>query len=172
MARIHKALAETNDFIQMSQESSSTIKDMPDDGNVVDAAYNAGWALRQIKRPDQARILYWQMIERHGNTPAWEGFDLMLADLAGMYPRGTDEYATELRARYDKGPRRPAPDPRPRASPWADSLHPAAQQARHPAIFAFRLASPSISRRNPRQARPFRIDTQGRHRHPPPRTPL
>ena len=102
ISRIHKALAEEDNFRAMSADYVQYIKDMPNDGNIIDAAYNAGWALRQIKRPDQARILYWQMIERHGNTPAWEGFDLMLTDLAGMYPRNTDEYAKELRARYDK----------------------------------------------------------------------
>ena len=139
MARLHKALAETNDFIQMSQDYVQYIKDMPNDGNVVDAAYNAGWALKQIQRPDQARILYWQMIERHGNTPAWEGFDLMLTDLAGMYPRGTDDYATELRARYDKALAGQRLTLAARLA-WAEAqILPEDQQARQLAIFAGRF---------------------------------
>ena len=38
------ACVETNDFIQMTQDYVQYIKDMPNDGNVVDAAYNAGWS--------------------------------------------------------------------------------------------------------------------------------
>ncbi|MGD9782597.1 MAG: tetratricopeptide repeat protein [Kiritimatiellia bacterium] len=141
IARIHKALAETNDFLQMSQDYVQYIKDMPNDGNIIDAAYNAGWALKQIQRPDQARILYWQMIERHGNTPAWEGFDLMLTDLAGMYPRGTDEYAVELRARYEKALASQRLTLAARLA-WAEAqLLPADQQARQLAIFTGRFKS-------------------------------
>ena len=139
ISRIYKALAETNDFLQMSQDYVQYIKDMPNDGNIIDAAYNAGWALRQIKRPDQAIILYWQMIERHGNTPAWEGFDLMLGDLAGMYPRGTDEYAQELRARYDRALASQRLTLAARLA-WAEAqILPPDQQARQLAIFAGRF---------------------------------
>ena len=139
ISRVHKALAETNDYLQMSQDYVQYIKDMPDDGNIIDAAYNAGWALRQIGRPDQSRILYWQMIERHGNTPAWEGFDLMLADLAGMYPRGTDEYATELRARYERALASQRLTLAARLA-WAEAqLLPPDQQARSLAIFSGRF---------------------------------
>jgi TolA-binding protein len=139
ISRVYKALAGTNDYLAMSQDYVQFIKDMPNDGNIIDAAYNAGWALRQIKRPDQARILYWQMIERHGNTPEWEGFDLMLTDLAGMYPRGTDEYATELQTRYDKA----LADQRLTLAArlaWAQAqILPPDQQARQLAIFAGRF---------------------------------
>ena len=139
IARIHKALAAEDDFRAMSADYVQYIKDMPNDGNIIDAAYQAGWALRQIQRPDQARILYWQMIERHGNTPAWEGFDLMLTDLAGMYPRGTGEYAKELRARYDKA----LADQRLTLAArlaWAEAqLLPPDQQARSLAIFSGRF---------------------------------
>lgn len=141
ISRIHKALAETNDYLQMSQDYVQYIKDMPNDGNIIDAAYNAGWALRQIQRPDQARILYWQMIERHGNTPAWEGFDLMLTDLAGMYPRGSDEYLVELRARYEKALASQRLTLASRLA-WAEAqLLPADQQARQLAIFTGRFKS-------------------------------
>ena len=141
IARVYKALAETNAYAAMSQDYVQFIKDMPDDGNVADAAYNAGWALRQIKRPDQARDLYWRMIERHGNTPAWEGFDLMLTDLAGMYPRGTDEYAADLRERYAKALSSQRLTLAARLA-WAEAqLLPADQQARQLAIFAGRFKS-------------------------------
>jgi endonuclease YncB( thermonuclease family)/outer membrane protein assembly factor BamD (BamD/ComL family) len=102
ISRIHKALATEKDYREMSADYVQYIKDVPNSGNIIDAAYQAGWALRQIKRPDQARTLYWRMIERHGNTPNWEGFDLMLTDLVEMYPRDSDEYLTEVRERYKK----------------------------------------------------------------------
>ncbi len=102
ISRIHKALASEKDYREMSKDYVDYIKSVPNSGNIIDAAYQAGWALRQIKRPDQARILYWRMIERHGNTPSWEGFDLMLTDLVGMYPRDSDDYLTEVRKRYQK----------------------------------------------------------------------
>ena len=141
IARVYKALAETNDYLAMSQDYIQFIKDMPNDGNIIDAAYNAGWALKQIKRPDQARILYWQMIERHGNTPAWEGFDLMLADLAGMYPRGSDEYAVELRARYEKALSEQRLTLAARLA-WAEAqILPPEEQARQLAIFTGRFKS-------------------------------
>ncbi|MBR4250901.1 MAG: tetratricopeptide repeat protein [Kiritimatiellae bacterium] len=101
-ARLHKALAEPEEYREMSREFVQYIKDMPQDSNIIDAAYQAGWALRQTGESDKARRLYWQMIELHGNVPAWEGFDLMLADLAKLYPRGTDEYDQDLRARHDR----------------------------------------------------------------------
>ena len=101
-ARLHKALAEPEEYREMSKEFVQYIKDMPQDSNIIDAAYQAGWALRQTQESDKARRLYWQMIELHGNVPAWEGFDLMLADLAKLYPRGTDEYDADLRKYYDK----------------------------------------------------------------------
>lgn len=139
IARVYKALAETNEYVAMSRDYVQFIKDMPNDGNIIDAAYNAGWALMQIKQPDKARDLYWQMIERHGNTPAWEGFDLMLSDLAGMYPRGSDAYANELRTRYDKALAAQRLTLAARLA-WAQAQTlPADQQARQLAIFSGRF---------------------------------
>ena len=141
LARVYKALGETNDYVAMSKDFAQFIKDMPNDGSIIDAAYHAGWALRQIKRPDQARDLYWQMIQRHGNTPAWEGFDLMLADLAGMYPRGADDYAADLRTRYDKALTEQRLTLAARLA-WAQArLLPPDQQARQLALFAGRFKS-------------------------------
>jgi len=102
ISRIHKALAEPDEYREMSREYVQYIKDMPQDSNIVDAAYHAGWALRQLHENDQAQRLYWQMIELHGNVPAWEGFDLMLADLARMYPPKTDDFDDALRQRYER----------------------------------------------------------------------
>ena len=139
IARVHKALAEEDDYRAMSADYVQFIKDMPNDGNVVDAAYHAGWALRQLGRQEQARTLYWQTIERYGNTPAWEGFDLMLADLATMYPRGADDYARELRSHYAKALEGQRLTLAARLS-WAEAqLLPEDQQARSLAVFAGRF---------------------------------
>ena len=141
IARVHKALGEEADLRAMSADYVQYIKDMPQDSNIIDAAYQAGAALRQLKRPDQARNLYWQMIERHGNTPAWEGFDLMLKDLAGLYPRDTDDYAKDLRARYERALADRRLTLAARLS-WAEAqILPPDQQARQLAIFAGRFKS-------------------------------
>ena len=139
IARVYKALGTTNDYLAMSQEYAQFIKSMPADGNIIDAAYHAGWALRQIKRHDQARTLYWQMIERHGNTPDWEGFDLMLADLAGMYSRGAGAYSQELQDRYNKALANQRLTLAARLT-WAQAqLLPPDDQARQLAIFSGRF---------------------------------
>lgn len=100
--RIYKALNEEPRFHDMARMYLDYIKNNPNDPNIVDAAWQAGWAYKQVKRNDLARTLYWQMIERYGNTPAWEGFELMLTDLATMYTRGSAEYEVDLKAWYNK----------------------------------------------------------------------
>ena len=101
-ARVYKALGEEVDFLDLANLYIQYIKDMPQDSNIVDAAYHAGTCYRRVKQPEKARDLYWRMIEFHGNKPEWEGFDLMFKDLANMYPRDNDEYDRELAARYSK----------------------------------------------------------------------
>ena len=101
LARVRKALDEDDEFRAMARDYIQYIKDMPQDSNIIDAAYHAGWAYNRLREKDKARDLYWRMIELHGNNPAWEGFDLMLADLAKMYPSDTDEYEKELAKRYE-----------------------------------------------------------------------
>ena len=102
-SRLHKALAEPEEYQEMAREYEQYIRDMPNDSNIVDAGYNAGWAFRQLKHPERAVALYWRMIELFGNTPAWEGFDLILADLAKLYPRDDpNAYSRELNQRYTK----------------------------------------------------------------------
>lgn len=84
-AKVFKALGTPDDFRDMAEAFAAFIRENPDNDNIIDAAYQAGWALRQNRRLDEARRLYWSMIELHGNTVGWDGFDLMLQDLAGMY---------------------------------------------------------------------------------------
>ena len=100
-AKVFKALGTPGpqDMAARSRGSS----DSPQSDNIIDAAYQAGWALRHIQRQDEARKLYWTMIERYGNTPAWEGFDLMLKDLAGMYGDAAEGgFGADLQARLQK----------------------------------------------------------------------
>lgn len=141
IARVYKALDEEEDYLNMANDYKQFIKDMPDNSNIIDAAYNAGWALRHIRKPEQACALYWEMIERYGNRPEWEGFDLMLKDLAGLYPRDSDEYTKELRARYNRalGSQRITLASR---LAWAEAqLAPPEEQARQLAVFAGRFKS-------------------------------
>ena len=63
----------------------------------------------------------------------------MLTDLAGMYPRGTDEYATELRARYEKALASQRLTLAARLA-WAEAqILPPEEQARQLAIFTGRF---------------------------------
>ena len=102
-AKVFKALGTPRDMQDMAAAFARFIQDSPQSDNIIDAAYQAGWALRHIQRQDEARKLYWTMIERYGNTPAWEGFDLMLKDLAGMYGDvAPDGFISDLRAKQQK----------------------------------------------------------------------
>lgn len=102
-SRLHKALAEPEEYEEMAREFEQYIRDMPNDSNIVDAGYNAGWAFRQLKRTDRALALYWRMVELFGNTPSWEGFDLILGDLAKLYPRDDPKaFRRELESHYTK----------------------------------------------------------------------
>ncbi len=83
--KVYKALGTPEDFRQMAEAFAQYIRDNPSSPNVVDAAYQAGWALRQLGRVDQARSLYWNVLREHGNEVAWEGFSLLLKDLTALY---------------------------------------------------------------------------------------
>ena len=102
-ARVFKALGTQRDFQDMASAFARFIQDNPQSDNIIDAAYQAGWALRQTGRPDEARRLYWRMIERHGDNPSWEGFDAMLKDLSGMYSNEEREsYSADLQEKQQK----------------------------------------------------------------------
>ena len=101
-ARVFKALGTPRDYEDMASAFARFIQDNPQSDNIIDAAYQAGWALRQGGRAEDARRLYWRMIERHGDNPAWEGFDAMLKDLSGMYGEERDAYAAELQEKQQK----------------------------------------------------------------------
>ncbi len=94
LAKVYKALATEQDFRDMAAAFARYIQECPDSGNIVDAAWQAGWALRQANRPEEARRLYWVILSRHGNNPKWEGFDVLLKDLQTLYrdqPAGARE---------------------------------------------------------------------------------
>ena len=84
-AKVFKALATTNDYLQMAGAFTGYVRENPESASVVDAAYQAGWALRQIGRAEEARQIYWRTITRYGNGGKWEGFEPLLRDLAGLY---------------------------------------------------------------------------------------
>lgn len=100
-AKVFKALGTEQDYRDMAAVFARFIQDQPESGNVVDAAYQAGLALRHIGRLAEARQLYWTILARYGNNPKWEGFDLLLQDLSVLYsdqPPG--ELDRELRDRF------------------------------------------------------------------------
>ena len=142
--RVHKALAEPEEYRALAAEFVQYIKDMPQDSNIVDAAWRAGWAYRQLRQTEQVQRLYWQMIELHGNRPEWEGFDLILDDLAKLYPKDAKEFAAELRARLERATARQRTALAARLAAAAIRLLPDDQQTRAIASFAGRFPVESL----------------------------
>ncbi len=83
--KVFKALDTPDDYRRMADTHIRYIQNNPNSPNMIESAYNAGWALRQIDRQEEARRLYWNCLERFGNNRQWEGFGLLLKDLRGMY---------------------------------------------------------------------------------------
>lgn len=83
--KVFKALDTEQDYRQMADVHIRYLQNNPNSANMIESAYNAGWALKQIGKIDEARKLYWSTIERFGNNRAWEGFGPLLKDLRGMY---------------------------------------------------------------------------------------
>lgn len=85
LAKVYRALDTEASYRDMAQAFAEFIKDRPESGNIVEAAFEAGWALRQIGRTEQARKLYWNILARYGNNRTWEGFTTLLNDLKSLY---------------------------------------------------------------------------------------
>ncbi|NCC51165.1 MAG: tetratricopeptide repeat protein [Spartobacteria bacterium] len=102
-ARVFKAMDTPEAYRDMAQAFIGFIHQNPDSGNIIDAAYQAGWALRQVDKQDEAVRLYWQILERHGNNRNWEGFEPIFDDLKKLYAGdGKEQFVADLRARYAK----------------------------------------------------------------------
>jgi len=89
--KVFKALETEQDYRQMADVHIRYMQNHSDSPNMVESAYNAGWALKQIGRSDEARRLYWSTIERFGNNKNWEGFGPLLKDLHSMYSDTTND---------------------------------------------------------------------------------
>jgi len=97
--KVFKALETPADYRLMADTHIRYIQNNPNSPNMIESAYHAGWALRQIGRIDESRRLYWNCIERFGNNRQWEGFGPLLKDLRGMY---RDMSASALEQEYEK----------------------------------------------------------------------
>jgi tetratricopeptide (TPR) repeat protein len=92
--KVFKALDTEQDYRQMADVHIRYLKNNPNSANMIESAYNAGWALKQIGRVDEARKLYWSTIEQFGNNRQWDGFGPLIKDLRSMYrdmPPGSQE---------------------------------------------------------------------------------
>ena len=92
--KVFKALDTEQDYRQMADVHIRYLKNNPHSANMIESAYNAGWALKQIGRVDEARKLYWSTIEQFGNNKQWDGFGPLIKDVRGMYrdqPPGAQE---------------------------------------------------------------------------------
>jgi len=105
-ARVFKAIDTPEAYRDMAQSFIGFIHQNPDSGNIIDAAYQAGWALRQVDKQKEALKLYWSIVERHGNNRNWEGFEPIFDDLKSLYTGDTKEqFVLDLRERYAKASR-------------------------------------------------------------------
>jgi len=101
--KVFKAMGTPEAYEEMAKVFMQYINDEPDSGNVIDAAYQAGWALRQSGKVDQAQRLYWTIISRHGNTRGWEGFTPVFKDMIRIYgSEGQERFRTELEQKYSE----------------------------------------------------------------------
>jgi tetratricopeptide (TPR) repeat protein len=89
--KVFKALDTEQDYRQMADTHIRFLQNNPNSPNMIESAYNAGWALRQIGRTDEARRLFWNTLERYGNNRQWDGFGPLLKDLRGMYREMSQE---------------------------------------------------------------------------------
>lgn len=93
--KVFKALDTPEDYRRMADTHIRYINNNPNSPNLVESAYEAGWALRQLNRIDEARRLYWGSLERFGNDKRWDGFGLLLRDLRTMYREEGPEALTQ-----------------------------------------------------------------------------
>lgn len=101
--KVYKALGTPEDFRDMAEAFGQYIREFPDSPNVVDAAYQAGWAMRQMGQPEQARSLYWNVLRNYGNNVAWEGFTPLLKGLADLYGKeAADVMPRDFNAEMEK----------------------------------------------------------------------
>ena len=101
--KVFKALDSPENYRLMADTHIRFIQNNPNSGNMIESAYQAGWALRQLGRVDEARRLYWNCIERFGNNRTWEGFGPLLKDLRGMYrDQPPDALSNEYEALIEK----------------------------------------------------------------------
>ncbi len=84
--KVFRALDTKDAYLAMKAAFERYLREHPDSPNSVEAAYQAGWALRQIGQIEDARRLYLSVIERYGNNRAWDGLSPMLDDLRKLYP--------------------------------------------------------------------------------------
>ncbi|HNR94807.1 MAG TPA: tetratricopeptide repeat protein [Kiritimatiellia bacterium] len=102
-AKVFKAIATKEAYEEMAKVFMQYINDEPDSGNVIDAAYQAGWALRQTGETDKAQRFYWTILSRHGNTRGWEGFTPVFKDMMRLYgPEGQDRFRADLEQKYSE----------------------------------------------------------------------
>ena len=141
VAKVFKALGTPEAYLEMASVFTRFMQDSPQSDNIIDAAYQAGWALRQCGRAEDARKLYWVMLDRYGDAPKWEGFDILIKDLAGLYGDRPELYAAELRARQPQAETAKRTTLASRLA-WAEAqIQPADQVMNQVAVFRSRFKS-------------------------------
>lgn len=97
--KVFKAMATPEAYRDMAAAFIRFVRDTPDAEQIPDAARHAGWALRQLGRTEEARALYWDIVDRHGNRREWEGFAPLFEDLSALYAGHVKTWTDELARR-------------------------------------------------------------------------
>jgi len=88
--KIGKALKLLERYDDLRAHMEQFARERPVSPRVAEAIYWVGWFHRQNGQPEEARKLYWETIEKHGDDPAMRSVDDLFPALARLY-KGEEE---------------------------------------------------------------------------------
>jgi len=94
-----KALKLMEEYKRLLDHLNAFQKENPRSPRVAEAIYQIGWVLRQDNKPENARDLYWEAIQEHGDAPSIRSVEDLFPALARLY-KGEEsaQYLARLRA--------------------------------------------------------------------------
>ncbi|MHA1575685.1 MAG: tetratricopeptide repeat protein [Alphaproteobacteria bacterium] len=103
-AQYHYAVSQMGKCYKMMEDYSNMvsvyevyIKNIPNSPNIVDALYKLGWAHKQLGNISDARVVYWDALNKYGNQREWQGFADITKDLTKLYPGSNGLSELELK---------------------------------------------------------------------------
>lgn len=93
------ALKLLEEFGEMREHYSEFVSSFPDSNRMPEAVYWVGWTYLNEDDPDEARKMYWDVIEKYGDDPDRYGILDVLAALPKVYKEDGEEGREELLAK-------------------------------------------------------------------------